>query len=292
MNHLDKNKFYLNIKKSFNKAAPAYAQNAVLQFEVGQRLIERLDFFTLQPECILDLGIGTGNVTHLLANKYPKAHTIGLDFAESMLQEAKNNESSISLLCADFNHIPLPDNSVDLIFSNFTMQWSENITKLYKECYRVLKTNGLLFFSIPGPETLVELRTALHHVDPQYDHINNFIDMHDLGDILVQNKFAHPVMDNDHFVLTYSNVINMLKDIKIIGANTKLTHNPRASLLGKGKFNSLTSAYEQFRQIDGKYPLTYEIVYGHAFKLAKPPKVKHPELSEVVVPIEKIIRKN
>lgn len=293
-----KNKFYTNIKNAFNKAAGTYNKNAVLQYEVGQRLIERLDFFSIEPQTILDLGMGTGAVTTLVQSKYPDAHIVGLDFAENMLREFKarsdhnNNSQNVTLLCADINKIPLADKSIDLIFSNFTMQWCESITSLFKECHRVLKTNGILIFTVPGPETLVELRYALDNIDPEHSHVNNFIDMHDLGDILVQTKFAHPVMDNDHFTLTYSSVQNLLKDIKAVGANTKLTTNSRKTLFSKGKLQQLNAEFEKYKQADGKFPLTYEVVYGHAFKLTKPPKVKHPELSEISVPIEKIIRKD
>lgn len=289
------NSFYNNIKCAFNKAAHQYDKNAVLQNEVGQRLIDRLDFFTLKPATILDLGMGTGFTTNKLANKYKNSHIIGLDLAEDMLNVAQRNnlknQQNTTLINGDINKLPFTDNSIDLIFSNFTMQWCENITNLFEECYRVLKVDGLLFFSIPGPETLYELRTAFNKADPEYQHVNNFIDMHDLGDILVQTKFGHPVMDNEYFTLTYSKVSNVLKDIKSIGASTILSNNYRKALFTKTKLKLLEQGYNNFIQEDGKLPLTYEVIYGHAFKTAKPVKKKHPEISEVMVPIEKIIKK-
>lgn len=288
--------FYSKIKHSFNTAASNYDANAVLQHEVGNRLIDRLEFFTLKPKKILDLGMGTGKTTALLAEKYPSADIYGLDFAHNMLEIANNTNlkpyNNTSLLCANINSLPIASDSIDMIFSNFTMQWCENITELFKECRRVLKNDGLLFFSIPGPDTLYELREAMRLADPNYDHVNNFIDMHDIGDILVQSKFAHPVMDNDIFTLTYTSVKNIIQDLKSIGANIHLGSNSRKTLFSKEKFQKLCSEYENIRDpIDNKLPLTYEVIYGHAFKLAKPVKVKHPELSEVAVPIEKIIKK-
>jgi malonyl-CoA O-methyltransferase len=294
MNTNSSNNFYNKIKNSFNKAAVTYDANAVLQHEIGRRLIERLELFTINPLTILDLGMGSGATTKLLAKQYPAATIIGLDFAEKMLATAKqdNYSANINLLCADINKLPIADHSIDLIFSNFSIQWCENVTLLFKECRRVLKNDGILFFSIPGPDTLYELRTALHKVDPNFNHINNFIDMHDLGDILVQSKFAHPVMDNDVFTLTYSNVLNILKDLKNIGANIKLTDNYRHSMFGKDRFKQLCAEYENFKYPDNnKLMLTYEVIYGHAFKMAKPVKVKHPEISEIAIPIEKIIKK-
>ena len=91
--------------------------------------------------------------------------------------------------------------------------------------------DGLLIFTIPGPHTLYQLRVVLNEVDPDYDHVNNFIDMHNIGDILVQNKFAHPVMDNDEFTLTYSSVIKLVKDIKAIGKDYTIVPEFRISEL-------------------------------------------------------------
>ena len=289
------NIFYSKIKTAFNKAAVTYDRNAVLQQEVGRRLFDRLSYFSIAPKNILDLGMGTGFVTKLLAEHYTKAKLFGLDFAYNMLKTAENKNLSsaknINFICGDINRLPFADKSIDLIFSNFSMHWGENIRKIFQECYRVLKNDGLLMFSIPGPNTLYELKAALSLTDPNYDHVNNFIDMHDLGDMLIQSKFAHPVMDNDHFTLTYSKVINILKDLKSVGAQVKLSNNYRRGLLGKDKINQFTAAYDKFKQPDNKYPLTYEVIFGHAFKLSKPVKVKHPELSEVTIPIDKIIIK-
>lgn len=285
--------YYTKIKRSFNKAADNYNTNSVLQQEIGSRLVERLEFFTINPKNLLDLGSGTGYITNKLLKLYPNTNIFNLDFAQNMLNIAKTNNTKLintNFICGDINKLPVASNSIDIIFSNFTMQWCDNIAKLFRECYRVLKADGLLIFSIPGPNSLYELKEAMNAVDPEHDHVNNFIDMHNIGDILVQNKFAHPVMDNDHFTLTYSNVINILKELKAIGANTKLSVNYRKTLFGKYKFNQLCHAYENFKQSDNKYPLTYEVIYGHAFKLAKPVKVKHPEISEISIPVEKIIK--
>lgn len=294
-NHIHKQSFYSKIKQSFNKAANNYDANAVLQHEVGQRLVDRLDFFTLKPNTILDLGMGTGKTTRLLADKYTSGTILGLDFAPNMLTASQNNLSNTSntyLVQSDINQLPFANNSIDLIFSNFTFQWCENITNMFTECYRVLKNNGLLFFSLPGPDTLSELYHSFQQIDPSFSHVNNFIDMHDIGDILVQTKFSHPVMDNEYFTLTYSSVTSIIKDIKSIGANTILSDNTQKHLMTKTKLELLNQKYlENFKLKSGKLPLTYEVIYGHAFKTDKPVKVKHPELSEVTVPIEKIIKK-
>ena len=79
----------LQARLSFEKAASYYDEAAVLQREIGNRLIERLDYIRFQPQRILDVGAGTGVCTFKLADRYNKSEIIALDFATSMLQQAR-----------------------------------------------------------------------------------------------------------------------------------------------------------------------------------------------------------
>lgn len=285
--------FYKKIKSSFNNSASSYDKNAVLQHEIGARLISRLDFFKLNlnnNSTILDLGLGTGYVTKNLISYFNNIthnfpNFIALDLAENMLQVAKTKNlksyNNYNLLCCDINKLAIADNSIDVIFSNFAMQWSENINNLFKECYRILKKEGLLIFTIPGPDTLYELKESFNNIDPDYDHINNQIDMHNIGDMLIKNKFADTVVDNDYFTLTYSNSIDILKDLKYTGTNINLSNNNRKSLITKNKLNKLNNYYNKFKLSNNKLPVTYEVIFGHAFKPAKNIKAKYPDISGV-----------
>jgi len=94
-------------------------------------------------------------------------------------------------------------------------------------------------------------------------HVNTFTDMHDIGDQLLQNGFQSPVMEMENLTLTYQSVIDLLKDLKAIGAQSVSARSK--SLMGKDKFQLMIQMYESFRQ-DGKLPASYEVIYGHAWK--------------------------
>ncbi|MEN8213340.1 MAG: malonyl-ACP O-methyltransferase BioC [Pseudomonadota bacterium] len=252
-------------RRAFSRAAGSYDEAAVLQREVGQRMLERLDYMRVQPRMILDIGAGTGEASASLLKRYPKASVIALDFALPMLQRARGRGRVLRRplpLCADLEQLPLAAHSVDMIYSNAALQWCSDLASTFTEFRRVLRPGGLLLFSSFGPDTLKELRSAWEQVDGRR-HVNNFVDMHDVGDLLVEAQFAEPVMDAERITMTYQSVDQLMRDIKRIGAhNTDAGRSKK--LTGKQRMQQFRDAYELFR-CDGRLPSTWEVVYGHAW---------------------------
>ena len=285
-----------HIRQHFAAAAPAYDEAAVLQRAVAEHLDERLDLVTLQPQRIVDMGAGTGILTAKLLQRYPKAKIYAVDLAYPMLQRAQQNlqrpkqnwlpkalcetlnwtRCPAHLINADAYALPFTDGSVDLLVSNLMLQWCEDLDAVFREFRRIMRPEGLILFTTFGPDTLKELRSAWQHADPDKDpslHINTFIDMHDIGDALIRTGFGQPVMDVEHFTLTYEKPIQVLKDLKAIGA-TSAHRGREKGLMGKQRFTRMLTAYQQFAQADGRVPATYEVVHGHAW--AAPETFKGP----------------
>jgi malonyl-CoA O-methyltransferase len=121
-------------------------------------------------------------------------------------------------------------------------------------------------FSSFGPDTLKELRVAWQAVD-DYNHVNAFLDMHDVGDALMRAGFVTPVMDVEDITLTYNDIMTLMRELKAIGAHNVTAGRP-GGLMGRRRLKQLADAYEQFRH-DDRLPVTYEVVYGHAWHLAQ-----------------------
>jgi len=259
------------VRASFDRAAASYDAAAVLQKEVRERMLERLDYTRLAPRQILDAGTGTGHAARALAERYQDSHVVALDIALGMLRLSAAAEPwwrrflpvRRSAVCADIENLPLQSASMDLVWSNLAIQWCNDLDQAFGEMVRVLRPEGLLMFSTFGPDTLKELREA-SAADPDHVHVSRFIDMHDIGDALVRAGFSAPVMDVEHFVLTYDDVLGVMRDLKAIGARNAARGRPRG-LEGKGFLTRLTERYERFRD-QGKLPATFEVVYGHAWK--------------------------
>ena len=131
-----------DVRRAFDRAADAYDQFAVLQNEVCQRLLEKLDIVNISPEFILDAGAGTGKAIPTLFERYKKAQIVALDLSENMLEKSSRHGGffrSPQLVCADIERLPFADNSFDLVFSSLSMQWCNDLNAALLEARRVLK---------------------------------------------------------------------------------------------------------------------------------------------------------
>lgn len=261
------------VRRSFERAAQAYDSHSALQSEIGRRLLEHLDPVRLAPGRVLDLGCGTGAFLQPLRERFPQARVTGLDIAQAMLERAVKRTPGwrrllrlerAQLVCGDAERLPFASGSHEMVFSNLALQWCDPAV-VFPEVARVLRPGGLFLFATFGPDTLKELRDAFARVDG-LAHVNRFIDMHDLGDLLVHAGFADPVMEMEVITLEYSSVEAVARDLKAIGAHNSLPDRPRG-LSGRGRWERVARQYEAHRR-NGVLPATYEVVYGHAWKAA------------------------
>jgi len=257
------------VRRAFDRAAERYSQYAVLQNEVCNRLLEKLDVVKIHPEYVLDAGAGTGAALPDLFERYKKAQLVALDLSENMLAQSARHGSLLRtphLVCANIESLPFADDTFDLVFSSLSMQWCNDLNAAFLEARRVLKPGGLFVFATFGPDTLKELRTSWASVD-EAEHVNKFIDMHDIGDALLHDRFAEPVMEAEIITVTYDKVDEIMHDLKAIGANVtaKTTDKNASGLSGKSVLERVRQSYEQFRK-DDVLPVSYEIIYGHAWK--------------------------
>jgi malonyl-CoA O-methyltransferase len=250
------------LRASFDRASAGYESASGLQARVAAELLERLAAFDFTPAVVLDLGAGTGRVTRELKRRYRRALVIALDLSPGMLREARRHQlpwRRFERVCADAMRLPLADASVDVVFSSLMLQWCEPLSAALGEVRRVLKPEGFFAFSTFGPDTLNELRTAWASADG-YNHVNRFIDVHDVGDALVHAGLMEPVLDVDRVTVDYADVLALMRDLKSIGAHNVTAGRPRA-LAGRARLKRVEEAYESFRR-DGRLPATYEIIYG------------------------------
>jgi malonyl-CoA O-methyltransferase len=251
------------IARSFSLAAQSYDQNSFVQQEIAKRLLARLDYINITPQNILDIGSGTGSITNKLANRFPQANIISLDLSYNMLGYAKNNQKFLSFyVCNDAETLAIKNNSVDFIFSSCSFQWIPNLPGLFSEISRVLTKDGLLLFSTLGPDTLIELKSCFASID-DYKHVNSFIDLHKIGDVMLNCKLTDPVVDMEKIVFQYKNIYDLLGNLKGTGAKN-LDINRNKGCFTRALLEKLTGEYNKYKT-EEKLPVTFEVIYGHAW---------------------------
>jgi malonyl-CoA O-methyltransferase len=255
------------LARSFNSAARQYDAAASLQQRAGAELLDRLQYFKLKPDRILDLGAGTCSGAQALQRRYGDAQVLAMDIAPAMLQAMPRaywpwRGRRIARVCADAYALPLIDQSVDLIYSNLMLQWCAQPDGVFREIARVLRPGGLLVFSTFGPDTLSELRAAWAAAD-EYSHVSLFADMPQLAEGLVRAGLAEPVIDVERYPQYYSDARALMQELKRLGARNAAVDRSRG-LTGRARLQRMTSAYEALRTPQG-LPATYELIFAAAF---------------------------
>lgn len=269
-----------DLQKQFDRRATKLPQHDALLREIENRLWSRLELIRLNPGVIVDVGCGSGQSRARFLQRFGHARWIGVDLSHRMLQEAhvkptlgqrilahlgKDLGPEALVVCADAACLPFADQSVDLIFSNLMLHWHNAPHLVIAEWARVLRPGGLVLFSSYGPDTFRRLRQAcvstLPHARP-----TPFVDMHDLGDMMMSSGLEAPVMECEPLSLQFGTVKAMLTEARALGANPRAD---RARFLPGGAqaralYQALTLAYQQ----EGSAQLDFEIVIGHGWRQA------------------------
>jgi malonyl-CoA O-methyltransferase len=251
--------------RAFDRAAAGYDASFEPLQRMNAELLERLKYFSLNPQSILDLGAGTCSTTSQLRQRYPRAQVLALDSSLAMLQHAQRSwwrTARYHRVVAEAAQLPLRDHSVDLVYSNLLLPFCDRPHLVFRELARVLREGGLFVFSSLGPDTLMELRQAWRSVD-DHEHVSQFLNLPQLGDALMQSGLIEPVMDTEHHTLSYPDAHALMRDLKRLGAQNAVTARFRG-ITGRTRLQRMAGAYETARLSTG-LPATFEVIFGAAF---------------------------
>jgi malonyl-CoA O-methyltransferase len=219
-----------------------------------------------RPQTIVDIGCGTGSSVRGLQKTYPRARVYAVDFAEQMLRQARSHYRWLSkkrLVVGDMELLPFREQSFDLVFSSLALPWCNDLAATLKEFARVSRPGAMLLFASFGPATLRELAESWDAVDVR-PHVHQFVDMHDVGDLLMAAGFAQPVVDVETIRLEYRDFRSLLRDLRETGAsNADLGR--RRGLTTPARLRALEQKYRERGFEQDRFVATCEVVYGHAW---------------------------
>ncbi len=234
----------MNRFANINWSPNDYAASAGVAEAVGQELLSRLQWLILQPTLIVDAGCGTGDMSLALQARYPNAQVLAVDHSPAMVAYA-GQRLGASCLCADVSELPVADHSVDLLFANLLLPWHDNLQALLQRWCRLLKPEGVLMFTAFGPDTLKEWLPA----SDADTVLAQRVDMHDYGDLLLHTGFVDPVLDVEHYTTTYQDPNKLRLELQHTG------------MIDVGGDDTMRMQPDH----EGRWSLTYEVVFAHAF---------------------------
>jgi malonyl-CoA O-methyltransferase len=225
------------IARDFGAASRTYNPAARLQRSMGQVMLDQIEELPGKrdiPSVALDLGCGTGWFTSELGVRSNAGLTLGIDLAPGMLTFARSaSGSDLTWLAADAEALPLADNSVDLVFSNLMIQWTENPRRALSECKRVLRPGGQLLMSTLLDGTLVELEDAWRQADPDHQHVNRFESAKNFQH-WAATTLPNATLSQETVCLDYPSPMALLSELKAIGAGFKgASRRPNATAPGR-----------------------------------------------------------
>jgi malonyl-CoA O-methyltransferase len=254
-----------DVRRRFDRAAAKFDGADFVHRHAARGLYERMSPMLVNVKTILDAGAATGSASRELARRFRGSHVVSLDHSHAMLERVRRRRSWFGRGCelqADAVALPLRTGSIDLVYANMLLPWIDDIERLFVEFNRVLRKDGLCVFSALGPDSLRELRQAWAKVD-QGEHVNAFMDMHDVGDALIRAGMREPVLDVDYLTVAYRDADGLIHDLTSAGARNSLAQR-RRTLTGKRRFRDMARAFNSSAS-EGSVACRLELVYGHAF---------------------------
>lgn len=239
-------------QRKFSTAASQYVAHAHVQKQAAIDLIKliKLDASTKHKHCV-DLGAGPLVNTEELQGIYKQV--IAMDLSLSML---KNSAVNAPRICADMDNLPFQQNSIDVVFSNFAMQWSANFEMLMYSLHSALKPGGQAYISTVVEGSLHEIKTAFATLD-SHSHINNFLSRDNINQSVKRAGFiinnATEVIYTDEF----TSPLKAISSIKAIGATSKNKASQRPGLLTKSALQKVCAAYPL---INNQAHVSYHVV--------------------------------
>jgi malonyl-CoA O-methyltransferase len=274
-----------DVRRRFDRAAGRFHEADFVHRVTREGLLQRLRPMTTAAATVIDLGCATGAAVPLLEKRFRRARVIAVDFSAAMLRVVRSKKTLFSrrhAVQADARALPFADASIDVVFSNLMLPWTDDLDAVFAAVARVLRKDGLFVFSTLGPDSFLELREAWGAVDAG-EHVHRFPDMHDVGDALVRAGLRDPVLDVDRLSVSYQGAGALFRDLTATGARNSLRNRQRG-LMGRERFRRFT---DRFFAGGEARSLTLELVYGHCWGGGRSPRSGEVAIDAGKIPLRR-----
>ena len=251
------------VRRNRDRAATTLAEHDFLFVESANRLADRLQDTTRSFPLALDLGCHGGELARCLTGQGGIKTLIQTDVSYSMANLAATRQKP-TLVC-DEETLPFIDAQFDLVISNLSLHWINDLPGTLVQIRRALKPDGLFLAALLGGATLHQLRTALYLAETELEggispRVSPLIDIRDLGNLLTRAGFALPVVDADTITVFYSDPLKLLRDLRGMGENNA-NKDRRRTFSRRNTIQRACEIYiDKFSEANSEIPATFEIL--------------------------------
>src|SRR5665213_1082172 len=229
--------FDRNLLRLRQQRARALGTATFLLDRVASDMAERLAVVLRQFGRAADLGTPTDAVRRVLAES--------------------GRVGTVVDVIADEEALPFASGSLDLVVSALALQFVNDLPGTLIQIRRALKPDGLLLAALIGGNSLAELREAFAQAETEIEggvspRVAPFADVRELGGLLQRAGFALPVVDSDRLTVRYKTVLDLMRDLRRMGATNVLTERRRTPLKRKTLFRLAEIYAERFADADGR----------------------------------------
>lgn len=248
------------LRRHLRRAAARLAEHDFLLREVAGRLADRLADVNRTFECAVELGARGGILRDAIA---PGGKVAAL--VETGLTPAQGRASRLDVV-ADEEFLPLAAGSVDLVISNLSLHWANDLPGALIQIRRALKPDGLFLAAMLGGDTLRELRHALIEAETAVTggaspRVAPFADLADAAGLLQRAGFALPVADSDTLTVTYADAFALMRDLRGMGETNAVAARLRSFTPRSVLLDAATRYASSYGGADGRIPATFQILY-------------------------------
>ena len=254
-----------SVRRHRDRAAASYADFSFLFQEVAARLGDRLQDITRTFPITLDLGCHGGDMAAHIPDRSAVETLINSDLSPKMaeLAHAKNGAASLT---SDEEFLPFKEQSLDLVVSNLSLHWVNDLPGALTQIHRALKPDGLFLAAMLGGETLNELGEALRDAEIEIEgglspRLSPFAEIKDAGNLLGRAGFALPVADTETITVSYDNPLKLMTDLRGMGETNSNMHR-RTTFSRRATLKRAAEIYaKKFMNDESRMPATFEIIY-------------------------------
>ena len=213
------------VQQRFSRAACTYDRAATLQRGIAERLLGLVHRHLPAPhahEHWVDLGCGTGYLTHRLRQRHP-GPLWAVDLSHDMLMKARQrctDHPPPQWVQADALSLPFPAGSIDRLYSNLALQWAGELAHVLDRLYHALAPGGWLAMTTLDADTLWELHRAQHAAGGHLSG-HRFHSAAAMQQALDQSPFLQRAHHRQAFVQYYANVRHVIQGLKQLGAQSQ-----------------------------------------------------------------------